>query len=125
MTMLLRIVQVVLLFLTLTTLGACGADSRPAGGEESAGGRATPDAATVSNDPVVRRAAAVAEAYLVDSKRWDRSVFQLEYRRKDGELLMFVAHHSDDQIAGVGGGKSVAVYVDPKSGTVVKEMVFQ
>jgi len=78
------------------------------------------------SDPVTQRAAAVVQDYIVKSKHWEKSRFEVTFNRKEGATLVFWVLYAGDKANQVpGGGESVEVHVDPVSNRVVKELGFQ
>lgn len=78
------------------------------------------------NELVIQRATAAVEEYIVKSKGWDKSRFEVTFNREEGTALVFLVLHDDDKAKTIpGGGKSVEVYVDPLNDKVVKELAFQ
>lgn len=80
----------------------------------------------MADDPVVRRAAAAVEDYVVKAKGWEKGSYQVTLNRKEGTTLVFWVVHSEDLAAKVPGtGKSIEVHVDAKTNGVSKELAFQ
>jgi hypothetical protein len=71
---------------------------------------------------------AAATVYLGAGKKWRPAEYRLEHRgaSPDGKYWIVVAVHADDE-AGLspGGGKSLELWIDPKTKMVMKELGFQ
>lgn len=79
-----------------------------------------------TDDPVMLRAAAAVDDYIVKSKHWEKGDYQVTFNRKEGTTLVFWVVHSEDRVAkGPGTGRSVEVHVDPASNEILRELAFQ
>lgn len=84
------------------------------------------ESVVTTNDQLILRTTTVVIDYVINSKHWERSAFQVEFNRKEDNALVFWVLHSDDRASkNPGTGKSFEVYVDSVSGKVLKELAFQ
>ena len=81
----------------------------------------------VGTRAVPRAAAANIHRYVAKQRGWPPSVYDiLQYPYDDGYAVFAIVHRRDEERPpGTGGGKSFAVYCDPHSYRVIKEMGFQ
>ena len=84
------------------------------------------------NTPVARRsvpetAATNIHRYVAKHRGWSRSVYHIERDPDERGYAVFTVVHRRDQTGppSVGRGKSFALYCDPRSYRVLKEMWFQ
>jgi len=77
------------------------------------------------------KAAQAVEVYAAETHKWPRNSYRVDLRRRDGDVLAFWVIHKDDESAwnsamgGMGGGKSLSVYIDAKGLRVIRELGFQ
>ena len=105
-----------LVCLPLIALLAACASSGPPIIDTPVATRAVPDAAATHIHRYVRK-----------HRGWPRSVYHIEqYPYAEGYAVFAVVHHRDqDGPPHVGRGKSFALYCEPQSYRIVKEMWFQ
>ena len=64
--------------------------------------------------------------YVAKHRGWSRSAYYIERNRDElGYAVFTVVYREDSARASVGRGKSFALYCDPRSFKVIKEMWFQ
>jgi hypothetical protein len=81
----------------------------------------------VATRAVPETAAINIDRYVAKHRGWPRSVYHIEqYPHHGGYAVFAVVHHRSQTVPPhTGGGKSFALYCDPQSYRVIKEMAFQ
>jgi len=68
----------------------------------------------------------LVEAYVSKTKGWPRDDYHIQFDRNEGEVIVFLVVHAEDESSMIpGGGKSVEVYVNSDKLEVIKELGFQ